>query len=447
MDHMLATRLHSLSRGGAVWAALMVALAANAQTAVIRESQEGVTGGTAAQQFERLSAQEVDKAGDPDFDLAFAIVANEAAQFTRAIIALERLLALQPGNERARTEMGRALYGVGDHKAARALLAESKEKGFTAVAGETIDQLLHAIDRVEAEGRSSAKGYLEATAGWDSNINSAPGLSNVAVPAYGGSILAIDPSGTKKKGWYGAWTAGASGRLVLGPRLSIIGTGIARRQDFARANTAQSNWQMDISAGLSYRVERDEYTLAVQTGSYAIDDDRVRDHVGLVGEWTYRFDGFRQFNMYFQTGRLTYPQSHTSDANRNVVGFSYAHLTPKGLWMYGGAYLGVENTVNAGFEHLGHHLVGVRGGLQFPVAEGLGGFLAGGYENRRYNGVDPLFLLRRRDNQFNVSAGLSWVPGPYWRVTPQISWASATSDSPLARYHKIAGSVAVRREF
>ena len=425
----------------------MVSLAVSAQTAQIKEVQEAQATGTAAQQFERMAAQEVEKAGDPAFDLAFGIAANEAGQFTRAIFALERVLTVQPGNERARAELGRALYGVGDNKAARALLSESKDKGFTAVAGETIDQLLHAIDRVEAEGRSSAKGYVETTAGWDSNINSAPGLTNVAVPAYGGSVLAVDPSGTKKKGWYGAWTAGASGRLVLGPRLSLIGTGIARRQDYARANANLSSWQIDLSAGGSYRVERDEYTLALQTGSYAIDNDRVRDHTGLVGEWTYRYDGFRQFNMYFQTGRLTYPQSHSADTNRHVVGFTYAHLTPKGLWAYGGAYTGVENTVNAGFEHLGHHLMGARGGLQFPVAESLGAFLSAGWEKRRYNGIDPLFLRFRRDIQFNASAGLSWVPGPYWRFTPQIVWANTSSTVPLAKYHKIAGSVAVRREF
>lgn len=444
---MVAQRMHQATRDGAVWAALMVSLAVNAQTAVVREVQEPAVRGTAAEQFERLAADEVEKAGDPDFDLALGIAGNEAGQWTRAIMALERVLASQPGNERARSEMGRALYGVGDHKAARALLAESKEKGFSAVAGETIDQLLHAIDRVEAEGRSSARGYLETTAGWDSNINSAPGLSNVVVPAYGGSILAVDPSGTKKKGWYGAWTGGASGRLVLGPRLSLIATGVARRQDFARANTAQSNWQMDFSGGLSYRVERDEYSLVVQGGSYAIDNDRVRDQAGLVGEWTYRFDGFRQFNMYFQTGRLTYPQSHSADANRSVVGFSYAHLTPKGVWAYGGAYVGGENTVNAGFEHLAHHVVGARGGIQWPVAEALGGFFSAGFESRRYNGPDPLFLVQRRDNQINFSAGLSWVPAPFWRMTPQILWARAASTVPLARYHKIAGSVAVRREF
>src|SRR4051812_15370219 len=219
---MPATCLHLRPRDGAVWAALMIALAVHAQSAIVRETQEPVARGTAQQEFDRLAAQEVDKAGNLDFDLEFAIAANEAGQFTRAIIALERVLAMQPGNERARSEMGRALYGVGDHKAARALLAESRDKGFTAVAGETIDQLLHAIDRVEAEGRSSARAYLEAGAGWDSNINAAPGLTNVAVPAYGGSILAVDPPRTRKKGWDGSWTARGSGRPLLWPPVFLL---------------------------------------------------------------------------------------------------------------------------------------------------------------------------------------------------------------------------------
>lgn len=441
---MLATRLHPKPRDGAVFAALTVVLAVHAQTAVVRQTQEA---GKTSLEFESLAEQEPVKAGDPEFDLALGIAANEAGHFTRALIALERLIAVQPGNPRARAEMGRALYGVGDHKAARRLLAESREKGFTAVAGETIDQLLHAIDRVEAEGRSSAKGYVEATAGWDGNINSAPGLSNVAVPAYGGSILAVDPSGTKKKGGYGAWTGGASGRLVLGPRLSLIATGVARRQDFARANRELGNWQVDLAGGLSYRIERDEYTLVVQTGTYAIDSDRVRDQVGLVGEWTYRFDGFRQFNAYFQTGRLKYPGANQADANRHVLGFTYAHLSPKGVWAYGGAYAGVEKAVTAGFDHLGHNLAGLRAGVQFPIADSVGGFVAAGFERRGYRGTDPLFLAVRGDRQFNASAGLSWVPTGGWRVTPQVSWARTLSNVPLARYQKLAASIAVRREF
>lgn len=283
--------------------------------------------------------------------------------------------------------------------------------------------------------------------GWDSNINSAPGLSSVAVPAYGGAVLAVDPSGTRRSGAYLGWTAGASGRLVLGPRWSLIGTAMARGQFFGDGNRDSNNAQTDINAGASYRVEREEYSLVVQGGTYLVGGSRARDNLGLVGEWTYRFDGFRQFNAYFQTGKLVYPSQHVADANRHVVGMTYAHLTAKGLWSYGGVYVGKEIVDDATAQHLGHQLVGLRAGLQYPLFESVGAFASGGYERRRYSALDPLFNVIRVDRQVNFAVGLSWVPAPYWRITPQVSWVKTDSSVPLGEYSKKAFALAVRREF
>src|SRR5262249_34036864 len=63
---------------------------------------------------------------------------------------------------------------------------------------------------------------------------------------------------------------------------------------------------------------------------------RVRDHLGLVGEWTHLLDGFRQFNIYFQSGRLSYPTQPVADVDRTVVGGAFAHQTAEGGWGYGG---------------------------------------------------------------------------------------------------------------
>jgi tetratricopeptide (TPR) repeat protein len=427
--------------------ALWVSLGLHAQTEIISQSRTLLSQGQNSAAFELLSGAEVQFAGDIEFDIALGAAANAAGEFTRAILALERVLAVQPGNERARAELGRALYGVGDHRGARKLLSESQQKGLTAIAGEPVEQMLHAIDRVEADGRSNARGYVEASAGWDSNINSAPGVSSVAVPAYGGSVLAVDPAGAQRKGAYASLGAGASGRYVLGPRTSLLGSFGIRRQDFGGGNSSQRNANADVTLGFAYRVERHEISVAAQAGRYFIGGDVVRDYVGLAGEWTYRFDGFRQLNTYVQTGRLKYPTQRVADADRHVVGMTFAHLSSKGSWTYGGAYAGVEKTLDGSFEQLGHHLAGVRGGLQMPIGASLGLFVAAGWERRRYGGRDPLFLTGRRDSQVNFSGGVSWVPAPSWRVTPQFIYARTGSNIPLARYNKHAISVVVRREF
>lgn len=415
--------------------------------ALVRQAQALSAAGQGAQAYALLEPQEAVRAGDPDFDLALGIAANQARQYTRAILALERLMALQPDNSQAGTELGRALYGVGDYKSARALLAAGKAKGLPAVAGEPIDQLLHAIDRVELAGRSSLRGYLEAGLGRDSNINSAPGVTNVAVPFYGGSVLALAPAGSQREGPYAMVGAGMSGRLVIDPRWSFVGTANGSTRAYRGNNDIDDSLQVDGHAGLSYRVERSEYVLAAQFGVYDIDHRRVRDLYGLVGEWTYRLDGFRQFNAYVQLTRLMYPQQPTSDADRRVIGATYAHLFGTGLWTYGGVFVGQESERASGVEHLGHKLTGLRGGLQYSITNMLSVFLSGGWEERRFGGADPLFLVGRRDEQFNAAFGLSWIPAEFWRLTPQYAYTRTRSNVPLASYTKRALSLTLRRDF
>jgi hypothetical protein len=433
-------------RAGIVATAL-ASSAVCAQPSLVERARELVRTGHAAEAFQLLAPEETQYAGDTDFDLELAIAANETGNFPRAILALERVLAAHPGNARARVEMGRALYGVGDNKGARTLLSEGRDRGFASVAGETIDQILHAIDRVEAEGASSYKGYAEFAIGDDSNLNSSPGLTSIAVPAFGGAVLIVDPAAARAHAAFALVGGGLSGRYVIDPRWSLIGNATARAEYYGGDHSRFDFRQFDANGGLSYRVERNEYTLVAQVGTYDLDRDRARNAFGAVGEWTYRFDGFRQFNAYVQAGRLEYPALRISDVDRYVAGATYAHLSRGGVWAYGGAYVGAEIPVNAGVPWFGHHLWGVRGGVQFPLGANLGAFVTAGWEERNFGGTDPSFLVERRDRQANLSAGLSWVPAPQWRLTPQWQGTRTHSNVPLARFDKDVWSVTLRREF
>jgi tetratricopeptide (TPR) repeat protein len=415
--------------------------------AVVLQARQATSAGQAQQAYALLEPLEVARAGDPEFDMAFGMAANAVGEFTRAILAFERVLVAQPDNSQARAELGRALFGVGDTRAARALLSEGKLQGIPAVAGETIDQLLQAVDRVDAAGRSSYRGYVELGAGRDTNANSGPAERNFAVPALGGTVIVLDPSGTKTRASFAAAAAGFSGRMVMDPRWSIIGnlTGLVRSY---RGGADQFNVrQLDGNLGVSYRVERNEYTVVAQGGTYDIGGDRVRNLAGGVAEWTYRLDGFRQFSSYLQVSRLSYPQQHISDADRTVLGIAYAHQFSNGFLAYGGAYAGVEDERASGVPHLGHKLVGLRGGVQHPLRADLAVFSTLGYEQRHYGGADPSFLVGRHDRQSNLSAGLSWVPAAAWRITPQVAWVQTRSNVAIAAYDKWVVSLTARRDF
>lgn len=68
--------------------------------------------GQSKEAFQLLEPLEGARSGDPVFDLLFGIAAVDVGQNTRGVFALERVLALQPDNARARAEIGRAYLAL-----------------------------------------------------------------------------------------------------------------------------------------------------------------------------------------------------------------------------------------------------------------------------------------------------------------------------------------------
>ena len=431
-----------------VVAFLATPLAAHAEVdSVVREAMVLTEKGQAQAAFSLLDKLEPARSGDPDFDLMLGVSASQIGDHNRAIFAFERVISVQPGNARARAELAKSLFAVGDNVGARRLLSETKEQGVPVEVATTLDQFMQAVDRVEEAGRSSVKSYVELGLGSDTNVNGGPGNSIVAVPLFGGALITLTPAGVKTAANFASLGTGVSGRYVIDPRWSLIGNFNTNFRWNADPATSLNSWRNDISAGASYREERNEYSIAAQAGSYDVGGSNARNLTGLVGEWTYRLDGFRQFGSYFQTSRLSYPGQNVRDVQRNVLGVSYAHLGRGGLLGFGGLYTGSENEFAAGNPHLGHKFVGLRGGLQNPFSDSLSMFATLSYEKRDFGGPDPFFLVNRSDKQTNLNIGLTWVPAKAWRVTPQISYTRTESNVPINDYDALQAGVTVRREF
>lgn len=414
--------------------------------ALVRESLQLVEQGKAKQAFDRLAAVEPERAGDPDFDTVLGIAANETGQFTRAVFALERVLTVQPGNSRARAELGRALFSLGDNQAARQVLQETKRDGIPPEAARKIDDFLQAIERNEEAARSSIRSYVEAGVGRDSNINSGPSNANVAVPSLGGLVLTLGATSVKLKDSFYSIGAGISGRYVIDPRLSLIG-GVSGNHRFNNDYNDFDTRQFDLNGGASYKVDKDEYTVAALAGTFAADNSAVRNQWGVVGEWTHRPDAANQWTSYLQLSTLRYPGQTLRDADRYVIGTSYATAFRSGLLAFGGLYAGTENERAAGVAHLGHRLAGLRAGLQQSINADVDVFANMGYEERRYGGADPLFLRTRRDRQTSLNLGLTWVPVVNWRITPQLSLLTTDSNIAISNFSKRVLSLTVRRDF
>jgi outer membrane protein len=446
--HSLPRPLPSLSRS-AVFAALFLAAPAFAVVDTpVREAMEAVNAKQAQKAFDLLLPLESSRAGDPDFDLALGIAANESGQFAHAIFALERVVALQPDNGRARAELARAMFAVGDTANARKLLQETKAQGVPDAVDRTIDEFLQAIDKLDEQGKPSARIHVEAALGQDSNVNSGPSVSTFAVPALGPGLVTLLPAGMKTSSSYLNLAAGVTGRIPLAPRWSFIGNaGISLREHTNNAANAFDIRQFDASGGASYREERNEFSGVLNVGQTNIGGSTLRRITGLTSEWTYRADGNQQWGSYLQLANLSYPSQPVRDARRTVLGTSFATQTAGGLVWYAGGYAGRESQKDAAFPQFGHRLMGLRGGLQMPIAPQWSLFAALGYENRRYNGPDLLFLTTRKDTQLDLSIGAAWRITDKWRITPQLSFNNSDSNIVINDSSKQVFSVTARYEF
>lgn len=439
------------------WASLAIAVAAVAAfhtptawavvDAPVREAMQAIHAKQAQKAFDLLSPLEASRAGDPDYDLALGIAANETGQFARAIFALERVLAVQPGNARARAELARAMFAVGDTANARKLLQETKAEGVPEGVGRTIDEFLQAIDKVDEAGRSSMKMHVEAGIGYDNNVNSGPSSNSFAVPFFGGAIVTLLPAGQKTDASYLHLGAGISGRAILAPRWSFIGNANASIRKHGNNARAFDIEQIDGSAGVSYREERNEYSGVLNLGQTAIDGSTLRQITGFTGEWTHRPDGTRQWGTYLQISNLDYPSQPNRDARRIVLGTSYAQQFKSSMLYYVGGYAGRESVKSSLFPDLGHRIFGLRAGLQMPLNAKWSLFTSASVENRKYGGPHPLFLTVRNDNQLDLNVGAAWKITDQWRITPQINFNRSHSNIVVNDNSKSSVSVTVRREF
>ncbi|MDF1483832.1 surface lipoprotein assembly modifier [Ramlibacter sp. H39-3-26] len=404
--------------------------------------------GQAAEAFRLLDAEEPRQAGDPAFDAAMGAAAYAAGQYVRSILAWERVVAVQPDDVEAQLGLARALFAVGDKQGALRISDQVRAQGVPVDAALSIDQFLYTYDRSERSGWSSVKGYIEATVGHDSNVNAGPSNAQLVSPVPGTPAWTLAPSALKTSSAFASAFAWVGGRYVIDPRWSLVGRASGTVRGYESHADMFDSSEADLAAGVSFRgTERQEFTLTGQSSYYALDHTKLRGITGLVGEWTYRLDGFRQWSSFVQWLRLRYPTQPLRDVRRTVVGTSYAQVFRDGSIAYGGIYGGREAPRADDVEYLGHHLFGIRLGGQYAINNRWAVFVNLDHERRRFGADDPFFALTRRDRQTNLGIGLSWVPAPAWRITPQVMLTRSASNLPINDYDRSVVSVTARREF
>ena len=397
--------------------------------------------------YELLLPLEAQRAGDPEYDYLLGVAALDSGDRERAVFALERVLAVQPDNLRARAEIARAYYEMGERDSAKREFESVRARGVPPEVRDTIERFLSAI---ESSRTTRFNAYVEIAAGHDSNVNGATAQGQVAVPFFGGAVFQLAPGAQRLGDSFNSLGAGFSFGTEFAPLWSLVG-GASYYGKYNRDETLFDTQTYDGSLGVRWASDANAVTGVLQAQTYSVDDRRYRDSVGGTLQWQHSLSQSRQVSLFLQHAALSFPDPTQSirDARRSIVGAGVANA-------FGGAYAPVVfASVYGGEErpdeelvpHLGHKLVGVRVGAQTTLASGVVLFGNLSAEQRKYGGDDPLFLVRREDRQFDATIGVNYTLAPKWSLRPQVSHTENRSNIDINRFKRTVAQVGLRRDF
>lgn len=393
-----------------------------------------------------LEPLEAERAGDIDYDYLFGVAGVESGNTSRGAFALERVLALDPAHKDARAEMAKAHFILGEIDASKAEFNNVLKQSPDAATKKTIDKLLNAIDKIEGTTTTFAA-FLEGGLGWDSNVSSAPGINNIAVPVFGGALLDLGSSGKEKSDEFMSLAAGVSVRHPFNLQLSAFGSASANGKNNLSEEFDTRN--IDFNAGLQYRYAQSSYSIAFQNNHFHLDGDAFRRAYGATVQWLHNIDERNQAGLFMQYSRLNYVQNSSRNADRTIIGANAGHIfkakfTPV---LFASLYGGKEDARESISEFLDQNITGLRlgGQLSFNTQWQMFSSMAAEYRDNDIN--DPIFLKKRKDKQYDFSLGLNYIPARDWVIRPQFNYTNNKSNIDLNEFDRKIISINVRKDF
>ncbi|HEX9450542.1 MAG TPA: surface lipoprotein assembly modifier [Burkholderiales bacterium] len=431
--------------------AIAYPLSAPAADDLLVQAKQQLDNGNAQGAYNLLTPLESARAGDPEFDFLLGSAALALGKNTEAVFALERVLAVQPNSAPARAQIARAYFNLKETETAKREFESVRKQDVPPEVSATIDRFLDAITRLEEADHTTIHGFFEFGIGYDTNVNSATADNQVAIPAFGGLVFTLAPAATKLADEFISFGGGVNIQHPISKRLSIFG-GVAYQN---KTNTSEDNFSTyyyDANLGMSYRFDRDTFTLVGQYNSFWVDDtqlyhDAYRNAAGATAQWQHDFDSRNQVSVFLQYSDLTYPEQQIRDANRYIGGMGYAHAFGRGTVItYTGLYGGSEKEKADNVPQLGNDVYGVRLGAQWNLNEKYSLFANASGERRKYGGPDPFFLVDRKDTQYSASGGLIVVPKKNLHITPQVSWTDNRSNIRINEFDRVIYQIVLRQD-
>ena len=446
MTHTLQRKASKLSRHTGAIAALALASCA-ALAAPLDDIRRQVEGSQFEQAYQTAQANP-QLIGDVHFDFLYGVAAINVGKLVEGVLALERHLGAVPANDRARLELARGYFLMGEYTRARSEFEFILRFNPPAGVRNNIASFLQAMQvRDSADRRATARFYAEAGLGYDNNVNLGTFRDEVQL-AFGPISLAGSPSRQVADG-YAQVAMGAQQVVRVSNRLSVFaGADVDHRANFKEEAYDLTNFSGQIgftqlAAGALWRA-----TLGLN--GMQVGGNRYRDALQLGAEAQITLSQDLSAAAFAQYAEMRHAAAdEVRDARSTTLGFM---LTRNFTGMRFEPSFGVRvSYTQEDNQRLRRDL-----SKQVPVLRVFAsatpmdrirvslGFSA--YQET-YGGQDLGFGSVRKDDAQAVDFVLSYALTPQWSLRGDAVWAVTRSNQDLYDKSRKAVSLKLRYQF
>ena len=391
------------------------------------------------QAYELLIKQLLNRSGTVDYDLLLGIAALNSGHPTEAVFAFERVLDVDPDNSRARAELGRAYFEMGENAAAREEFNNVNRQEIPETIGSTIDEYLAELDARLATTKKRFTAFAEVALGYDSNVNSATDSSTIAIPAIGNLSFTLDDSSQELDSGFieGGFGAAFSMPWAGTDNLGVFGSANFHEK-YSWDETDFRTRSADAQLGLSYTREKNQYRISILGQHFGLDKASYRNLGGGRLAWLHTWNDRTIISSYAQWAVERYLTVGVRDVNSYSGGIGVIHLmnrtgTPViSATIFGGTDDEVDNSRS----DVGRNYIGVRMSGEYNYNEKTKLFGNFTYQFSDYGSVDPLFREEREDNFIFLRAGVEYAVGKNWYVKPEVQYLLSDSTIPINDYNR-----------
>lgn len=395
-----------------------------------------------------LALKSLERMGQPDFDLLYGIAAINAQKYPEGVFALERFLLSVPTHDRARIELARGYFELGDHRRAA--------QEFTFVLGnnppkpvaDNIRRYLAAmrVSVAKAPEKRSVV-FVEWGLGHDSNVNS--GTYNDEITLVIGPV-ALSSGSQAVDTFFMQTSAGGQWQGPLRDRIAYH-AGIYADHKHGFSASQFDTAYLSGYAGVALTAARMQYKFTLSDGQMWLDAEPYRNTVSLSAEAVFA-DAAQGYSAsaLLQAARLDHAASADTvrDANLLTLGVS-AQKTYKHAWKpTAGVQLSYSEESNAhARDDLSRDLTGLRlfaavlPAERWRVSAGLG------LQHSRYGAADVLFGSTRADDLASVNLDIDYALRQNWLLRLGAAYTHNDSNQSLYDYQRAVFSVKTRYVF